>query len=184
MSIRIGDIMKSKNSSTGKISIMNYIKLAIIFLVTVFVIFLLRNWYISGRNYELNIPIIRDTLISEINTDEVYNYVRENENAILYIGVVDDEICRSFEKEFNLLISDKKLEDTITYLNITKSNNRKKFIQEFNKFYDTNLLGYPSLVIFEEGEVKAVLTVKTGKSLDIQDAIDFLDSNHVVSESL
>lgn len=176
--------MKIKNNSSKDISIMNYVKLAIVFLITIFVVFLMRNWYISGRNYELNIPIIRDTLISEINTDEVYNYIRENENAILYIGVVDDENCRSFEKEFNLIISDKKLEDTITYLNITKSNNKKKFIQEFNKFYDTNLLGYPSLVIFEEGEVKTVLTVKNGKSLDINNVIDFLDSNHVVSESL
>lgn len=176
--------MKIKNNSSKDISIMNYVKLTIVFLITIFVVFLMRNWYISGRNYELNIPIIRDTLISEINTDEVYNYIRENENAILYIGVVDDENCRSFEKEFNLIISDKKLEDTITYLNITKSNNKKKFIQEFNKFYDTNLLGYPSLVIFEEGEVKTVLTVKNGKSLDINNVIDFLDSNHVVSESL
>lgn len=182
--MRIGDIMKNTSSSKEKIPMMNYVKLAIILLVTVFVIFLLRNWYISGRNYELNIPIIRDTLISEVNTDEVYNYVRENENAILYIGVVDDEECRNFEREFNNVILDRKLEDTITYLNITKSSNKRKFIQEFNKFYDTNLLGYPSLVIFEEGEVKATLTVKTGKSLDINKAVNFLDSNDVVSESL
>lgn len=184
MKIRIGDMMKKKSSSKEKISVMNYVKLAIIFLITIFSLLLLRNWYISGRNYELNIPIIRDTLISEINTDEIYNYVRENENSILYIGVVDDEACRSFEKEFNSVILDRKLENTITYLNITKSSNKKKFIQEFNKFYDTNLLGYPSLVIFEEGKVKATLTVKIGKLLNIDRAIDFLDSNHVVSESL
>lgn len=177
-------MMKNTSSSKEKIPMMNYVKLVIILLVTIFVIFLLRNWYISGRNYELNIPIIRDTLISEINTDEIYNYVRENENAILYIGVVDDEECRNFEREFNNVILDRRLEDTITYLNITKSSNKGKFIQEFNKFYDTNLLGYPSLVIFEEGEVKATLTVKAGKSLDVNDAIDFLNSNHVVSESL
>lgn len=176
--------MKKRSSSKKKVPVSNYLILALSVFATVFIAFLLRNWYISGREYELNIPIIRDTLISEINTDEVYNYVRENENAILYMGVVSNEECRNFEKEFNDVIRDKSLEDTITYLNITKVSSKKKFINEFNKFYDTNLLGYPSIIIFEEGEVKATLTVKTGKELNIEDAIKFLDDNGVVSTSL
>lgn len=184
MDMRIGDIMKNKKSSKKKIPVSNYVKLGLAVVATVFIAFLLRNWYISGRDYELNIPIITETLLSEINTDEVYNYVRENENAILYMGVVSDEACRNFEREFNEVIRERNLEDTITYLNITKASNKKKFISEFNKFYDTDLLGYPSLIIFEEGEVKATLTVKTGKELNVEDAIQFLDDNSVVSTSL
>lgn len=183
MLLRIGDIMKKK-SSNDKIPVVNYFKLAVVIIITVLLTFLLRNWYISGRNYELNIPIITETLINQINTDEVYNYVRENENAILYVGVVSDENCRNFEKEFNSVIQKRGLEDIITYLNITKANNKKKFISEFNKFYDTKLLGYPSIIIFEEGKVKAILTVKTGKSLSIDNVEKFLDSNKVVSTSL
>ena len=90
MLLRIGDIM-NKKSSNDKIPVVNYFKLAAVIIITVLLTFLLRNWYISGRNYELNIPIITETLINQINTDEVYNYVRENENAILYVGVVSDE---------------------------------------------------------------------------------------------
>lgn len=176
--------MEKQNSNKKKIPISNYVKLILAVVVTIFIAFLLRNWYISGRDYELNIPIIKETLISEINTDEVYNYIRENENAVLYIGVVSDEACRNFEKDFNEVIRARGLEDTITYLNITKTSNKKKFINEFNKFYDTNLLGYPSIVIFREGEVEATLTVKTGKELDVNDAIKFLDDNDVVSASL
>lgn len=176
--------MKKQKSSNKKIPFLNYLILISVVLITVFIAFLLRNWYISSRDYELNIPIIRETLISEINTDEVYNYVRENENTILYLGVVSNEGCRSFEKEFNKIISDRELGDAITYLNITKVNNKKKFIKEFNKFYDTNLLGYPSIIIFEEGEVKATITVKTGTELDIDDVIKFLDDNGVVSTNL
>lgn len=182
--MRIGDIMKKQNGSKKKIPVSNYIKLLLVIVATVFIAFLLRNWYIGGRDYELNIPIITEALLSEINTDEVYNYVRENENVILYMGVVSDDACRSFEKEFNEVIRERNLEDTITYLNITKANNKSKFIKEFNKFYDTNLKGYPSLIIFEEGEVKATLTVKTGKKLSVDDAIKFLDDNSVVSTSL
>lgn len=172
---------KSKNI---KIPFINYVKVLLVVVAVVFVSFLLRNWYISSINYELNIPIITETLLNEINTDEVYNYVRENENTILYIGVVSDENCRSFEKEFNEVIRKRSLEDTITYLNISKVKSKSKFIKEFNKFYDTSLMGYPSLVIFEEGEVKATLTVKTGKELKLEDLVEFLDKNGVVSESL
>lgn len=184
MNIRIGEIMKKEESSKTQIPTSNYVKLAFIVVVTLFGVLLLRNWYVSSRNYELNIPVIKDTLKNEINEDEVYNYVRENENAILYIGVANDEGCRDFEKEFNTIIRDRKLENTIMYLNITQSKNKDKLIKEFNKFYDTKLLGYPSIVIFEEGKVKATLTVKVGQELKIEDTILFLDHNEVVSEDL
>lgn len=167
-----------------KIPFSNYVKVILVVILVVFVSFLFRNWYISSINYELNIPIITETLLSEINTDEVYNYVRENENTILYIGVADNQECRDFEKEFNEVIKKRSLEDTITYLNITKVKSKSKFIKEFNKFYDANIKGYPSLIIFEEGEVKATLTVKTGSSIKIEDLVKFLDSNEVVSNSL
>ncbi len=175
--------MKTKEKKE-KVPTINYVKLFFIIVITVLVVLLLRNWYVSSRNYELSIPIIKETLQNEIHEDEVYNYIRENENTILYIGVASDENCRSFEKEFNTVIEDRNLEDTIMYLNITKSKDKEEFIQDFNKFYNTNILGYPSIVVFEEGEVKATLTVKVGNKLEIKDAILFLDRNDVVSTDL
>ena len=173
--------MKKNNN---KIPVNNYIKLSLLVIGTVFIIVLLSKWYIGNREYELTIPIISETLINEINTDEVYDYIRANENAILYIGVVENQECRELEKEFNKVIKERTLEDTITYLNITKTKNKKNFIKEFNKFYDAELDGYPSLIIFEKGNVKDTLTVKTGKSLDIRDVEEFLNENGVVSRSL
>lgn len=167
-----------------KIPFSNYVKVILVVVLVIFASLIFRNWYINSVNYELNMPIITETLLSEINADEVYNYVRENENVILYVGVVSDENCRSFEKEFNEVIAERYLEDTITYLNISKVKSKSKFIKEFNKFYGAELLGYPSLIIFEEGEIKATLTVKTGKELKIEDALQFLDENGVVSNSL
>lgn len=166
------------------IPVNNYIKLGIIVVVTIFAVVVLRNWYVGKTNYELNIPIIKDTLVNEINTDEVYNYIRENENAILYIGVVSNKNCRSFEEEFNRVVVDKNLQYEITYLNISNTKNKSKFIKEFNKFYDTDILGYPSIVVFEEGSVKDIITVKTGKKLNIKDVIKFIDSNSIEDGSL
>ena len=51
------------------IPVYNYIKLGIIVVVTIFAVVVLRNWYVGKTNYELNIPIIKDTLVNEINTD-------------------------------------------------------------------------------------------------------------------
>lgn len=175
---------KISKKESKKVPFSNYVKVILVVVLVIFALLIFRNWYINSVNYELNMPIITETLLSEINTDEVYNYVRENENVILYVGVVSDENCRNFEKEFNEVISERSLEDTITYLNISKVKSKSKFIKEFNKFYGADINGYPSLIIFEEGEIKATLTVKTGKELKIEDAVEFLDKNGVVSNSL
>ena len=171
-----------KNKQKEKITVGNYVKLVLIIILTVALALVLRNWYINHQNYEKNIPVIRETLKNEINTDEIYSYIRENEDVVLYMGVADDEKCRSFETKLNEIIKERHLENSITYLNITNANNPSKFIKEFNKFYGSNIKGYPSMIMFKEGEVKDTLTVKTGKELMIEDAITFLDENGVTIE--
>ena len=69
-------------SSNNKNNVGGYIKIILIFAVTIFAILLLRNWYLSGVNYQLNTPIIGNVLMREINTEEVYNYIRENEGTL------------------------------------------------------------------------------------------------------
>ena len=162
---------ETKNYKTG------YIKLFLLFAITIFLVILFRNWYLNGVNYELSTPIIGETLFQEVSGSEVYNYIRENENAILYIGVTSDKDCRNFEMEFNKIIIDQQLENSITYLNLTKEKKVKTFIKEFNKFYDTNLLWYPSIVIFEDGKVKDLLTAKDGKAITPEQALEFLKNN-------
>lgn len=167
-----------------EIPISNYIKLFIVVVFVVFGSFLFRNWYLSKVNYELSIPVITDTIIREINTNEVYNYIHENEDAIIYMGVASDKNCRSFEKEFNSVIKERKLEDIITYLNITDVEDKNLFIEEFNKNYAISLSGYSAFIIFENGKVKSVYSVKNGDKLSVSEAIKFLDENGVDSSNL
>ena len=182
-SLRIGDSMKNKTQKkeeqTKKL-VSGYIKLGLLFVATIFLVLLLRIWYLTGVNYELNIPIIKETLTQEIHSDEIYNYIRENENSVIYVGVVTDTECREFEKLFNEVIKEKHLENTITYLNLTEEDNIKGFLKEFNKFYDTDLKGYPSIIVFDEGEVKDLLVADKNK-LTKENTIEFLDNNDVVS---
>ena len=175
--------MKKKSNDRNKKTkwlITGYLKLILIFAATIFIVLLLRNWHLTRVDYQLNVPIIKETLSQEVHSNEIYNYIRENENSIIYIGVVTDQKCRDFELLLNEVIKERSLENTITYLNLTDENNVKKFLKEFNKFYDSDLTGYPSIVIFEDGRVKDVLVTEKAK-LTKEDATQFLDSNQVTS---
>lgn len=175
--------MKSKKGNKTKNTenlIAGYIKLIVLFIVTIFLVLLLRTWYLNKVNYELSVPIIKETLTNEINSNEIYNYIRENENSIIYIGIVTDQDCRDFEVLFNEVITDRHLENTITYLKLTEDDSIKKFIKEFNKFYNTDLNGYPAIVVFEDGEVKDILESKKNK-LTKDDVTIFLKNNNITS---
>ena len=65
----------------------------------------------------------------------------------------NENSCRTLEKEFGLLIKEKSLENSITYLNIGNEKKKASFLKDFNKFYNTKALGYPSLIYFYEGKV-------------------------------
>lgn len=175
--------MKSKKEIKKKDSkklIAGYIKLGLIFAVTIFLVLLLRTWYLNRVNYELSVPIIKETLTQEINSNEIYNYIRENEDSILYMGVVTDQDCRSFEVTLNEIIKDRYLENTITYLKLTEDENIQKFIKEFNKFYDANLKEYPAIIVFEDGKVKDILEANKNK-LTKDDVVKFLENNNIAS---
>ncbi len=156
-----------------RIPFSNYFKLGFIIAVTILVAIILKNWYLNRVNYERNISILGNILQVEINTEEVYDYVREKGDVVLYLGVVDHDECRKFEKEFREYVEEQNLGEVITYLNLSKVNNKKNFINEFNKFYGSNVKGYPSFVLFENGKVKAILTVDVGEELKIEQAKSF-----------
>ena len=169
--------MKKKEE---KIPFSNYVTLFFIVVATIVGVFILRNVYINNINYEKEIPIIRDVVISEINSNEIYNYIRENGNALIYIGVADNDNCRKLEEELKKIIEKHSLEDTITYLNLSGEKKRETFIKDFNKFYSTKVLGIPSFVVFKDGKVSDILTVKTGSSLSIKEVTKFFEKNDIM----
>lgn len=166
----------------NKIPVGNYIKLGLIIIVTLILCFSLRNSYLSNQEYENGIPIIRDSVTSEINSNEVYHYVREKSSTILYIGVANDKSCRKLEEKLKDVILERNLGNVITYLNLTNTKNRSSFIKEFNKFYETKLLGYPSFVLIENGKVVDFITVKEKNDLDVNRVINFLERNNITNE--
>lgn len=159
-----------------------YLKLFLLFAVTVFLVLFIQNLYLGKENYQLNIPVISETLKQEINKNETYNYVRENPDSILYIGLVSDTDSRTFELDFNQIIKTRKLEESITYLNLEQEKGVDKFFKEFNKFYGCNLKEYPSIVIFDEGKVIDILEIPTGDKYKSEIVEKFLDRYQVVND--
>lgn len=174
--------MKSTKKKNEKLNIVGYVKVVILIAVTVFLVLFIRNIYLSNINYKLNIPVIRETLKLEINKGEIYNYVRDNPNAVIYVGVASDNNCRTFELDFNRIIKKEKLEEEIIYLNLDKKNGIKSFFKEFNKFYDTNLTKYPSIIIFQDGKVEDILKVPTGDNYSSTVIEEFLNEYQVVNQ--
>lgn len=174
--------MKSTKKKNEKVNIVGYVKVVILIAITVFLVLFIRNIYLSNINYKLNIPVIRETLKLEINKGEIYNYVRDNPNAVIYVGVASDNNCRTFELDFNRIIKKEKLEEEIIYLNLDKKNGIKSFFKEFNKFYDTNLTKYPSIIIFQDGKVEDILKVPTGDNYSSTVIEEFLNEYQVVNQ--
>ena len=170
--------MKKKVS---RIPIANYIKLILIMVITLVAVFLLRNVYLRDKLYEESTPLIRNYILSEVNSNEIYNYVRENDEPIIYICTSNNKTCRDFEKEFGPYLKDNGLERKITYLNLNNLKKKSSFIKEFNKFYDTKVLGYPSIILFEEGKVKDILTVKVDNELSFDKVKEFWNKNSISS---
>ena len=165
-------------SKTKKIPFSNYIKLLLLIIITVVGVFVCRNIYLSNEDYNNNIPIIRDYLVREINNKEVYNYVREDNDAIIYMGVASSKTCRDYENVFKNIITKYHLEEDITYLNLSDSKNIGSFIKDFNKFYNSNLKDYPSLIIFKEGKVVDILTIEDNDKMNDK-TINFLLDNEI-----
>ncbi len=178
---------KDKKKQDKKKLLKNYIYLFVIVAITLLVVFLLRNWYLARKEYELNIPIIRSSLLHEINENELINYVNENLDTTIYMCTASDDKCRNFELEFKDLIKEKKLESVITYLNLSALDTNEKIIDFFKYFnetfqYEKIVNTYPALIKFEGGQIVNVANGTEKKDLDINQARYFIESNKIVSE--
>lgn len=165
----------------------NYFYLSIIIILTVTAVFGLRSLYLTNKEYELNIPIIRDALLHEINENELINYVNENLDTVIYMCTASDDNCREFEEDFKDLIKEKKLASTITYLNLSALDTNEKILDFFKYFndtfqYDMIVNTYPALIKFEGGQITKVANGTETKHLDINQARYFIESNNIVSD--
>ena len=160
-----------------KIKSSNYIELAIIFIFVILAVLGFRNLYLSRQTNDLNTPIIRDVISKELMSNEIENYLKENEDALIYIGISSDINSRNVEKRLKKYIKNNDLKDTIVYLNLTSEKNIKVFFETFNNHYEykENINEYPSFIYFKDSKIKDVLS----GDITLNQFKEFLNINNI-----
>ena len=181
-------MVKNNNQVENKeekrhIPLKNYVIVAIIFIVTIGLALFLNNWYQSYQDYQQTIPILKGVL-SEIRYNEIDNYINDNPNSIIYVGVADDMDCRKVEEDLKDIIVKHHLKDKIVYFNITDVSNRKDVLTSFNNQYVPNgkIYTYPAIAILDEGEVIAYKSKSANKDLVISDIEQLFEEYEVYGD--
>ena len=151
----------------------NYMILAAIIFFTLAVAITTYIVYNNQKNYENNIPVIRGKM-SEIEAKDIDEYLRENPNSLLYIGVASDSNSRHLEEKL-LNLKDRKNLD-ILYVNISNLDNKKVFYEIFNRKYGNGyvLSNYPAFIIIRDGKVFD-MRERTNNDLYIGDIEQLID---------
>ncbi len=167
-----------KKKTKEKIAIANYGKLALLFLVVILLAFGIRQWYLNFIALEHQVPVIADVLTKQIRKEELYSFVNENDPAIIYFSVSDDEDCRTFEEEISSLIQDYSLEDIVVYMNL-RGEDVARYLDTVAAYYhyDGSFEEVPTFLYFEDGEIKEVLT----DTLKKEDVKTFFQTIGVIS---
>lgn len=148
----------------------NYLIVAMIFVITIGLMFFLRNWYISYQDYENTIPVLSG-VISEVKYTEVDNYLIDNPSVVMYMGDAKDSDCREIELELKELVENRHIKDKVIYYNITDVKNKNLLLKEFNSKYTINnkISSYPVVMIFEDGKIVDYRSKTASKNLTISD---------------
>ncbi len=155
----------------------NYIILAGIIILSILFVVYFYMWYGAYEENKLSTPIM-DNYLSVINYNELDNYIIENENAIIYVSVLNDEDIRVFEKKFKNVIEDNLLNNTILYLDMSSIVNEKNFSSIKTKY---GLKDLPCIVIFRGGIVYDVYSIKDN-NYSIDNLVAYFVNEGVISD--
>jgi hypothetical protein len=171
--------MKGKNDEEIKtIKPINYLWLGIIIIVTFFAMTEFIMWYADTKK-EVKDLSIATQIFSQINSNEVDNYLIENPNAFIYIASsMEDNLA--FEQDLQTLINKYYLKDHFVYLDIANitdasfyNNLYKNSFGEDLKKELSSFTGYTNIMYIVDGKVVDLLYEKKQQP-NIKDVKKFL----------
>lgn len=154
----------------------NYLILILLFIITIGGAISFYIVYNNASNEELKIPVLRDK-VAEIKTGGVDVFLSENPDALIYVGVANDDNSRKLEKDLIELINKKQIE--LVYINITDltESERKDFYKDFNDKYsqgEKKLSNYPAFIIVRNQKVYDMVQ-RNSRDLYLGDIEQLLD---------
>ena len=167
-----------------KVPVKNYLFLFLIVLFTVGLVFYLRSWYNTSKEfYEQNSVITQ--VVREIKCEEIENYALENQKFILYVSSGKDSSIKDFENDFRDLIKKLDLGEDILYMNLDYADVDFFYVFMKNKFTDDSeiikqfyLDSSLSIFMFTDGKVSTVLNNVNNYTINrIENIIKRWDNN-------
>jgi len=140
-----------------KIPLKNYIILLGLILATIFLVFYLRSWYNTSKEYYQNNSIMSEYL-SELKSDEINSYIIDDPDVVIYYASAKDATIKSFEKQFKKLMEEYEISDDIIYIDSSKEENNN-IISKLNAISNKKMeeLNIPNLIYIKEGKVNKIL---------------------------
>ncbi len=150
----------------------NYLKLALIIIVTIFLVFLISN---ISKNYSIN--KINTSYISKYVPNIKYNELDDalielNQDTYLYISYTGNKDIHNFEVKFKKLLRDKELLNNVIYLNMDEEiNEEENYLELLNKklkLTDNKITALPSIIYYKDSKVIEIINsdnqiIDTGK---------------------
>ena len=155
-----------------KVSVKNYVILAIVLLVSLGLVYYFHLWYKAYSENKLSNKIM-DKYMDNINYNELDNYLVENNNAIVYVSVLNNSEIREFEKDFKSVFKKKKIKHNVLYMDVTND------IDEFNKVYSN--ITIPSILVFNSGSLSISYKIDTS-DYDLNEIKNYINNAILESE--
>lgn len=162
----------------------NYLIVGLSIILTIFVMTYLVTWY-AEKSQQTKRLTIADTMFSELNSNDLNNYLVENPNVLIYIGSsVEDKLV--FENNLKELVNDYYLKDMFVYLDTAKINDDTFYTDVYKNLFSEELkkemalfTGYTNIIYVVDGEFQTALYLsKTEpKATDVK---DFLEENEII----
>ena len=140
----------------------NYIILILVFLATIVAVFYVRDWYNTTKAYYAQNSVMTK-VIREIKSEEISNYILENQRFILYVSSGQNSQIKDFEDEFKNLIQNLDISDDVLYMNLDGVNTGS-FYDLLKNNYGSNaklknqiVSSDSSLYLFTDGKIVNVL---------------------------
>lgn len=174
------------SEKTKKIAPKNYVIYGLICILTIVLVFYLSMWYETRKEYYKNNSVMSE-LLAQINQQELTSYTLENPNSIIYVASSKDEQIKSFEKELKKFVLDNEINNQMVYLDISQSDNVglkntiKTLVPSNLKVDSFNIESGINFIIFENGQVKAILH-KDSDSAQIDHVKNFFTVYEIVEE--
>jgi len=162
---------------------LNYIKVLILFLLTVIIVIVLANNYKDRVNYERSNQDIMGFL-SSIKYDEFASYLIEHRDGYIYIAQSSDTSLDSFKSEFKKYLLEEELEKYFVYLDSANYNDN-----DFDKFKSDYFISdlkdiknfTHSILAIKDGNVVAILS-EEGNTMNIDSVMMFINKYQVIND--